>query len=59
MLDEFYNYVSNYDLNIGAIKRKYEHSIRVMNLSIKYAKLLGYNDDDIELAGIIGLLHDI
>ena len=59
MLDEFYNYVSNYDMSLDGIKRKYEHSIRVMNLSIKYARLLNYSEDDIELAGIIGLLHDI
>ena len=59
MLEEFDKYVSNYDMNIDGIKRKYNHSIRVMNLSVKYARLLGFNDDDIELAGIIGLLHDI
>ena len=59
MLDEFYNYVSNYDMSLDGIKRKYEHSIRVMNLSIKYARLLNYSEDDIELAGIVGLLHDI
>ena len=30
-----------------------------MELSNKYAKLVGFNDDDIKLATIIGLLHDI
>ena len=59
MLEEFKNYVSNFNMKLDGIKRKYNHSIRVMNLSIKYAKLLGYSDDDIELAAIIGLMHDI
>lgn len=59
MLEEFNKYVSKYDMNIDGIKREYNHSIRVMKLSIKYANLLEYSDDDIELAGIIGLLHDI
>lgn len=30
-----------------------------MNLSEKYAKLLGFNDYDIKLSKVIGLLHDI
>ncbi len=59
MLEEFSDYVSNYDMSVDAIKRKYEHSIRVMNLSVKYARLLGFSDEDVELASIIGLLHDI
>lgn len=30
-----------------------------MNLCIKYAKKLGFNDEDVSLAKVIGLLHDI
>ena len=30
-----------------------------MNLCVKYAKKLGFNDEDISLAKVIGLLHDI
>lgn len=59
MLEEFKKYVSNYDLNDKDIKLKYDHCIRVMNLSYKYAKLLGFTKADIELATLIGLLHDI
>lgn len=59
MIEAFNNYVSNYDLNDYNIKLKYNHSIRVMNLMVKYAKMLGYDLEDIELAKIIGLLHDI
>lgn len=59
MLEEFEKYISGYDLDEGYIKLKHDHSVRVMELMVKYAKELGYSDDDIELAKIIGLLHDI
>ena len=55
----FDDYVSDYDMNNEKIKLKYNHSFRVMNLSEKYAKILGFNEEDIYLAKIIGLLHDI
>lgn len=59
MLEEkFDEYTSNYDLNNIHLKSKYNHSYRVMNLCEKYAKELGWSDDDIKLARIIGLLHD-
>lgn len=54
----FDEYTSNYDLNNLMIKSKYNHSYRVMKLCEKYAKELGWNESDIELAKIIGLLHD-
>ena len=59
MQEEFERYVSNYDLNNLDIRLKYNHSYRVMRLQEKYAKLLGYNEENIELAKLIGLLHDI
>ena len=59
MKEEFDKYVQNYDLNNIDIKRKYRHSYRVMNLSKRYATLLGFSKEDIELATVIGLLHDI
>ena len=59
MIEEFNKYTSNYDMKIAEIKRKYNHSIRVMNLAKKYAKILGFKENDIELATVIGLLHDI
>ena len=59
MLEEaFDRYTSNYDLSDINLKSKYNHSYRVMELSVKYAKELGWNDSDVELAKIIGLLHD-
>ena len=59
MVEEFEKYVNNYDLNKETIILKKNHSIRVMNLCVKYAKKLGFNDEDISLAKVIGLLHDI
>lgn len=59
MLETFEKYISEYNLDQGYMKLKHGHSMRVMNLMEKYAKLLGYSDEDIELAKLIGLLHDI
>lgn len=59
MLEEFMEYVSSFDTSLDGIKRKISHSIRVMRLSRKYAMELDFDNDDIELASIIGLLHDI
>lgn len=59
MLDEFRRYVSDYDMNDENIKLKYNHCLRVMKLSEKYAKLLGFSNYDVKLARVIGLLHDI
>lgn len=55
----FDDYVSNYNLEDKDIKIKYEHSYRVMELSKKYSKLLGFSEEEQELATLIGLLHDI
>lgn len=59
MVEEFEKYVNNYDFTKEKIILKKNHSIRVMNLCIKYAKKLGFNDEDVSLAKVIGLLHDI
>ena len=59
MKEEFDKYASNFDLSNEKTNLKYKHSYRVMALSEKYAKLLKFDDYDVELAGVIGLLHDI
>ena len=59
MIEEFNKYAGNYDLDDSNIKLKYDHSLRVMNLSNKYSKILGFSEDDVKLATLIGLLHDI
>ena len=57
--EEFIKYVSNYDESIEQIKRKKEHSFRVMQLSTQIAQSLNLTQDGVELATLIGLLHDI
>ena len=56
---EFDDYVSKFDMDEPNIISKYRHSYRVMNLQEKYSKILGYDDHNIKLAKLIGLLHDI
>lgn len=58
-IEEFNKYTNNYDMNIELIKIRYEHSISVMNLMGELAILLKLSKEDIELAKLIGLLHDI
>lgn len=55
----FIKYTENYDLKVEAIERKQKHSLRVMELSKKIATELKLSQDEIELATLIGLLHDI
>lgn len=58
-VETFKDYVKDYDMSNDKIKLKYDHSLRVMELQKKYATLLGFSEDEIELATLIGLLHDI
>ncbi len=58
-IEVFRDYVDNYDMSNNKIKLKYDHSLRVMELQKKYAILLGFSEEDIELATLIGILHDI
>ena len=59
MLEAFEKYISSYSLDQSYMRLKHDHSIRVMELMGKYAKKLGFSEDDIELAKLIGLIHDI
>lgn len=59
MIEEFNKFINNYDISNDKIKLKYKHSYRVMELSKKYATMLGFNKHEIEVATVIGLLHDI
>ena len=56
---EFIRYTEKYDLNNEHIKGKQEHSIRVMNISRQIAESLKLTPEEIEVATLIGLLHDI
>jgi len=55
----FIKYTENYDMKDENIKRKQLHSFRVMKISEQIAKALNLKDDEIQVASLIGLLHDI
>lgn len=57
--NEFTKFVQQYDLENKKIKRKYGHSFRVMENAGKIAESLNLCEDEIEIAKLIGLLHDI
>ena len=56
---EFIKYTQNYDLENENIERKQLHSLRVMDISNEIAKALNLEQEEIDLATLIGLLHDI
>lgn len=56
---EFNSFVSNYDMNNKDINYKYYHSKRVMQNCINIAKNIGLSIDEVLIAGLIGILHDI
>lgn len=59
MLEQFNEYVSNYDMDDYDIKYKYNHSIRVRKICEVLANLLHLNEEDTYIITTIGLLHDI
>lgn len=57
--EEFLKYTEEFNLKDENIKRKQLHSLRVMAVSEEIAKRLGLSQEKVELATLIGLLHDI
>ena len=55
----FDKYVFNYDMDDPDINYKYHHCYRVMDAMELLTTKLGMSPKDIELAKVIGLLHDI
>jgi len=56
---EFEQYISKYDMSKAPISRKVFHTFRVEELCEKIAISLEMNEEDTNLAKLIGLLHDI
>ena len=56
---EFNTYVKNYDMDNVNINRKVFHSHRVKQIAEEIAKSLNLSEEEIKLAKLIGLLHDI
>lgn len=57
-IESFDAYTNNFDMRNPMIKSRYHHSYRVMEISTKLAESLKFDEEDICLARIIGLLHD-
>ena len=57
--EAFKEYVKNYDPKDKQVKLKIEHIERVSQLARQMAEKLKLNEEDIQLAELIGLLHDI
>lgn len=56
---EFLKYTERYDVKDEQIKLKRDHSIRVMQKAKQIAQTMELSEDEVELATLIGLLHDI
>lgn len=59
MKEIFDTYVKKYNVKDPKINGKWEHSYRVMERSIMLAQHLHLSKEDVYLAEVIGLLHDI
>ncbi len=55
----FKEYIQNYDIDNPKVKLKIAHIERTANIARKTAESLNLEKEDIELAELIGLLHDI
>lgn len=56
---EFLKFTEDYDLENPNIKRKQQHSLRVMKISEEIAIGEGFSEEEVQIAKMIGLLHDI
>jgi len=56
---EFIRFVDTYDLTNEKMNGKKYHSLRVMEISTKLAREENFSEEEIEVATLIGLLHDI
>lgn len=59
VINKFNEYTEKYDKSIMQINLKYHHSFAVMDLMGELAFRLDLDKEKIELAKVIGLLHDI
>lgn len=56
---EFAAYISDFDANDGKIKLKIDHTYRVAAICDRIAKSIGLTDADLDIAWLLGMLHDI
>jgi HD superfamily phosphodiesterase len=58
-LKAFDTYVNNYDASAEKIRLKIEHTYRVAGLCQQIAVSAGFNENDVNIAWLTGLLHDV
>ena len=59
VINAFAEYVRNYDPSDEKIKLKIDHTYRVAGLCQRIAESLGLSEPDIDIAWLLGMLHDI
>lgn len=59
VINAFAEYVRNYDPSDEKIKLKIDHTYRVAGLCQRIAESLGLSEPDVDIAWLIGMLHDI
>lgn len=59
VINVFAEYVRNYDPSDGKIKLKIDHTYRVAGLCQSIARSLKLSEQDVDIAWLLGMLHDI
>lgn len=59
VINVFAEYVRNYDPSDEKIKLKIDHTYRVAGLCQRIAESLGLSESDVDIAWLLGMLHDI
>lgn len=59
VINAFAEYVRNYDPSDEKIKLKIDHTYRVAGLCQRIAESLGLSKSDVDIAWLLGMLHDI
>lgn len=59
VINTFAEYVRNYDPSDEKIKLKIDHTYRVAGLCQRIAESLGLSEPDVDIAWLLGMLHDI
>ena len=55
----FENFIKNFDMNIPDLKRKYDHTYRVVDYAEDIAKSLNLDENEVTRAKVCALFHDL
>ncbi|MED9920299.1 MAG: HD domain-containing protein, partial [Megasphaera sp.] len=59
VISQFKSYAANFDAADEGVSLKLAHSLRVSSWCDRLARALHLSPDDVDLAWLIGVLHDI